>query len=142
MVFNKGPPGGNPAGDMTRAPGGPVVHHLRTAAAVAAAAMPSDIPKWPTLPVSIRSRGCYLAEDLRRPWERAAAPDRLTPARVRRGLPRIRATMPLQASAPKPSRPGPGRPAGSKNTRPTQHHLVGKRTKTETTTQASGRPGL
>ena len=64
----------------------------------------------------------HLAEDLRRPWERSAPPGRMTPARVRRGFPRIRATLPLPAGAPKPSRPGPGRPPGSKNTHPTKHH--------------------
>jgi hypothetical protein len=33
-----------------------------------------------------------LVADLRRPWERPAAPDRLTPARVRRGFRNIRTT--------------------------------------------------
>jgi len=33
-----------------------------------------------------------LAADLRRPWERPAPPDRLTPARVRRGFRNLRAT--------------------------------------------------
>ena len=79
----------------------------------------------------------HLAEDLRRPWERAAPPGRMTPARVRRGFPSIRGTMPLPASAPKPSRPGPGRPPGSKNTRPSQHHTVGKHTKTDTVTKTN-----
>jgi hypothetical protein len=79
----------------------------------------------------------HLSEDIRRPWERAATPHRPTPARVRRGFPRIRATMPVPASAPKPSRPGPGRPPGSKNTRPAQHHPVGKHTKTDNTTKTS-----
>ena len=79
----------------------------------------------------------YLTDDVRRPWERAAPPGRMTPARVRRGFPSIRGTMALPASAPKPSRPGPGRPPGSKNTRPSQHHTVGKHTKTDTVTKAS-----
>jgi hypothetical protein len=72
-----------------------------------------------------------LAEDLRRPWERPFPPTRLTPARVRRGFSRTRATMPVPASAPKPSRPGPGRPPGSKNTHPAPHHHVGKRAETK-----------
>ncbi len=55
-----------------------------------------------------------LAEDLRRPWEKPAAqPRRLTPARVRRGFRNLRPTTPLPAGAPKPSRPGPGRPPGT-----------------------------
>ncbi|MCJ0907228.1 transposase [Rhodococcus sp. ARC_M6] len=77
-----------------------------------------------------------LAEDLRRPWERSTRPTRLTPARVRRGFSRIRAMMPVPASAPKPCRPGPGRPPGSRNTRPAQHHHVGKRTKVDVTESA------
>jgi DDE superfamily endonuclease len=67
-----------------------------------------------------------LADDLRRPWERPAPPGRLTPARVRRGFRRIRAATPCPASAPKPGKPGPGRPPGSKNRRPATRHDVGK----------------
>lgn len=77
-----------------------------------------------------------LAEDLRRPWEKAAAtPHRLTPARVRRGFRNIRPTTALPASAPKPSRPGPGRPLGSRNTHRAAVCQVGKTTKTDTTNQ-------
>jgi hypothetical protein len=67
-----------------------------------------------------------LAEDLRLPWERPAPPARLTPARVRRGFRNIRATMGCPAGAPKPGKPGPGRPPGSKNRRPAARHTVGK----------------
>jgi hypothetical protein len=67
-----------------------------------------------------------LAADLRRPWERPAPPGRLTPARVRRGFRRVRAKAPCPASAPKPGKPGPGRPPGSKNRHPATHHDVGK----------------
>ena len=59
-----------------------------------------------------------LAADLRRPWERPAPPGRLTPARVRRGFRNIRAKLPCPAGAPKPGKPGPGRPPGSRNRRP------------------------
>ena len=59
-----------------------------------------------------------LVADLRRPWERPAPPGRLTPARVRRGFRNIRPTTLLPARAPKPSRPGPGRPPGSRNRHP------------------------
>lgn len=55
-----------------------------------------------------------LAEDLRRPWERATEPRRLTPARVRRGFRHLRETAARPTAVPKPSRPGPGRPPGSK----------------------------
>ncbi|GGZ71245.1 NF041680 family putative transposase [Streptomyces echinoruber] len=67
-----------------------------------------------------------LAEDLRRPWERPAGPRRLTPARVRRGFRNVRATAARPARAPKPSRPGPGRPPGSKNKQRARRHDVGK----------------
>ncbi|WP_374216168.1 NF041680 family putative transposase [Frankia sp. R82] len=77
-----------------------------------------------------------LAHDLRRPWEKPAPPERLTPARVRRGFRNIRATMPLPVSAPKPTKPGPGRPPGSRNRRPAPHHDVGKTIKRDLTVTA------
>jgi hypothetical protein len=70
-----------------------------------------------------------LAEDLRRPWERPRPANRLTPARVRRQFRNLRATTARPASVPKPSRPGPGRPQGSKNRRQAPHHDVGKTVK-------------
>ncbi len=70
-----------------------------------------------------------LAEDLRRPWERHAEPGRLTPARVRRGFRNLRPHMPCPARAPKPNRPGPGRPLGSKNRHPATCYDVGKTVK-------------
>src|SRR5205085_7766878 len=77
-----------------------------------------------------------LAQDLRRPWERPLPPERLTPARVRRGFRHLRAKTAQPASAPKPTHPGPGRPPGSKNRRPAPHHSAGKRTKTDTSPRA------
>jgi hypothetical protein len=71
----------------------------------------------------------HLAEDLRRPWEKPAAPGRLTPARVRRGFRNIRPMTTCPASAPKPGKPGPGRPPGSRNRRPAPRHDVGKTVK-------------
>ncbi|WP_200259332.1 NF041680 family putative transposase [Streptomyces sp. HSG2] len=70
-----------------------------------------------------------LAEDLRRPWERPRPPHRLTPARVRRGFRHIRATTARLAAVPKPSRPGPGRPLGSRNRRPATRYEPGKTVK-------------
>jgi DDE superfamily endonuclease len=77
-----------------------------------------------------------LTADLRLPWERPAPPGRLTPARVRRGFRNIRATIPCPAGAPKPGKPGPGRPPGSKNRRPAPRHDVGKTTRRERTLKA------
>jgi len=77
-----------------------------------------------------------LAADLRLPWERPAPPGRLTPARVRRGFRNIHQTLPRLAGAPKPGKPGPGRPPGSKNRRPAPRYDVGKTTKREPTLKA------
>jgi hypothetical protein len=51
------------------------------------------------------------------------------PARVRRGFRNIRQILSDLASAPKPGKPGPGRPPGSKNRRPATRHDVGKTAK-------------
>ncbi|MER6312052.1 transposase, partial [Streptomyces sp. NPDC001657] len=67
-----------------------------------------------------------LSGDLRRPWEKPAPPNKLTPAPVRRGFRNLRARTGSPASAPKPSRPGSGRPPGSKNHRPAQRYEVGR----------------
>jgi hypothetical protein len=70
-----------------------------------------------------------LAADLRLPWERPCPPGRLTPARVRRDFRNIRAITGSPAGAPKPGKPGPGRPPGSKNHHPAPRHDVGKNRK-------------
>jgi len=75
----------------------------------------------------------HLTADLRRPWERLAPPGRLTPARVRRGFRHLRAKTTSPAGAPKPGKPGPGRPPGSTNRRPAPRQPVGKTTKKELT---------
>jgi hypothetical protein len=78
-----------------------------------------------------------LAGQLRRPWEKPQAADRLTPARVRRGFRRLRPILARPARPPKATRPGPGRPKGSRNTKQAPRHDVGKHPKTtssETTT--------
>jgi hypothetical protein len=77
-----------------------------------------------------------LTADLRRPWERPCPPGRLTPARVRRGFRHLRPTIALPAGAPKPSRPGPGRPPGIPNQRRAPRHDVGKTVKRDLTRQA------
>jgi hypothetical protein len=77
-----------------------------------------------------------LATDLRRPWERPCPPGRLTPGRVRRGFRHLRPKIGLPAGAPKPSRPGPGRPPGTPNQRPAPRHEVGNTVKRDRTAQA------
>jgi hypothetical protein len=76
-----------------------------------------------------------LTEDIRRPWEKQAKPGRLTPARVRRGFRNLRAKTTHPAAAPKPSRPGPGRPPGSKTRHQAPRHDVGKTIKRDLTLQ-------
>jgi hypothetical protein len=71
----------------------------------------------------------HLAADLRLPRQRPCPPGRLTPARVRRGFRNIRQMLPDLTSAPKPGKPGPGRPPGSRNHRPATRHDVGKTVK-------------
>jgi len=90
---------------------------------------PAAADRWTWLIIAVYAQlrlARPLAGDLRLPWERPCPPGRLTPARVRRGFRNIRATSPCLAGAPKPGKPGPGRPPGSKNRRPAQHYDVGK----------------
>jgi hypothetical protein len=57
-----------------------------------------------------------LVDDLRRPWQPRPAPGTvLSPYRVRLGFRRLHAKLPSITQPPKPRRPGPGRPPGSKN---------------------------
>ncbi len=81
-----------------------------------------------------------IAEDLRLPWQRPAPPGRLTPARVRRGFRNIHGTLPALTAAPKPRKPGPGRPPGSRNRRPATRHDVGKTTSKKTTQKTPRSP--
>lgn len=81
---------------------------------------PESADRWTWLVIAAHTQlrlARPLAEDLRRPWERPAEPGRLTPARVRRAFRNLRVDLPCPARAPKPNRPGPGRPLGSKNKR-------------------------
>ncbi len=73
--------------------------------------------RWTWLVIAARTQlrlARPLAADRRRPWEKPSTPDRLTSARVRRDFRHIRPTTACPAQAPKPSRPGPGRPPGRK----------------------------
>lgn len=64
--------------------------------------------------------------DLRRPWEKPTALDRLTPARVRQGFRNIRAHLACPTRVPKPRAP---------------RYDVGKTVKRPETLKAIGRPG-
>jgi hypothetical protein len=97
---------------------------------------PRSADRWTWLIIAgytqLRLARC-LAADLRRPWEKPAPAERLSPARVRRGFRNIHAKTGSPAGAPKPSRPGPGRPLGSRNTHRAAVCSVGKVTTTAIT---------
>jgi DDE superfamily endonuclease len=102
---------------------------------------PQAADRWTWLIIAIYAQlrlARPLAEDLRLPWEHPAPPGRLTPARVRRGFRNIRATMGCPAGVPKPGKPGPGRPPGSKNRRPAARHDVGKHSKANSAQKLRG----
>ncbi len=80
-----------------------------------------------------------LAAGIRLPWQRPCEPGRLTPARVRRGFRNIRQMLPCPAGAPKPGKPGPGRPPGSENRHPATRHDVGKTVKRDQAKKESRR---
>ncbi len=93
---------------------------------------PAAADRWTWLIIMVHTqlrlaRG--LTGDLRRPWERPTPPERLTPTRVRRGFRHLRAKIAHPAGAPKPTRPGPGRPPGTRNRLPAPRYDVGKTTK-------------
>ena len=67
------------------------------------------------------------AAALRLPWQPAIPAAEMTPGRVRAQFRCAREKAGTPARAPKPARPGPGRPKGSKNTRKAPRHPVGKR---------------
>ena len=71
-----------------------------------------------------------LAADIRLPWQRPQSgpgkPLVMTPGRVRAAFRLVRETLGTPASTGKPVRPGPGRPAGSKNKRKAPRQPVGK----------------
>jgi hypothetical protein len=103
---------------------------------------PEQGERWTWIIIAVHTQlrlARHLTHDLRRPWEKPVAePHRLTPARIRRGFRNLRPKTTLPASAPKPSRPGPGRPPGSTNRQPARRHDVGKNATTTSTTAKTG----
>jgi hypothetical protein len=100
---------------------------------------PQAADRWTWLVIAAHTQlrlARHLAVDLRRPWEKPLPPERLTPARVRRGFRHLRAKISQPAHAPKPSHPGPGRPQGVKNRYRATRYDVGK-TITRTTADTS-----
>lgn len=67
-----------------------------------------------------------LIADQRMPWERPRDPQRLTPARIRRGFQRLSTTLGSPARPPKSRSPGPGRPKGTRTGPRTRHPAIKK----------------
>ncbi len=90
---------------------------------------PQAADRWTWLVIAAHTQlrlARHLAVDLRRPREKPLPPERLTPARVRRGFRHLRAKISQPARAPKPTHPGPGRPPGVKNRHRATRYDVGK----------------
>jgi hypothetical protein len=91
---------------------------------------PAAADRWTWLIIAAYDQ-LWLARDLaagiRLPWQRPLPPEQLTPGRVRAGFRCARAITGTPANAPKPTRPGPGRPKGSKNKTKAPRQPVGKR---------------
>jgi hypothetical protein len=92
---------------------------------------PAAADRWTWLVIAAYAQ-LYLARGLaavtRLPWQPRQPPGEMTPARVRAGFRRAREQAGTPASTAKPSRPGPGRPKGSKNKRKAPRHRPGKHT--------------
>jgi hypothetical protein len=91
--------------------------------------MPEQADRWTRLVMAAYTElrlARSLVDDLRLPWERPRAPTKLTPTRVRRGFRQLRATIGTPASPPKSSRPGPGRPKGTRKPPRTRYPAVKK----------------
>src|SRR5664280_1889907 len=91
--------------------------------------MPEQADRWTWLVIAAYTPlrlARQLVDDLRLPWERRSDPKKLTPARVRRGFRRLRASVGTPAHPPKSSTPGPGRPKGTRKPPRTRYPAVKK----------------
>lgn len=88
---------------------------------------PEQAERWTWLVVAMLTQ-LRLArdhvDDLRLPWERPRTANQLTPARVRRGFRRLRAHLGTPASPPKHTKPGPGRPQGTRSPPRTRYPAI------------------
>jgi len=94
---------------------------------------PAAADRWTWLLIACHAQ-LHLARPLaaatRLPWQRPQGPGQpedMTPGRVRAGFRHARHAAGTPASAAKTTRPGPGRPKGSKNKHKAPRHPVGKR---------------
>jgi hypothetical protein len=90
---------------------------------------PEQADRWTWLTVAAYTqlriaRG--IVDDLRLPWERPRKPEKLTPGRVRRGFPSLRAAIGTPANPPKSQKAGPGRPKGTCRPPRTRYPVIKK----------------
>ncbi len=125
-------PGDNPT-DLTVAQVRDVLADLAATGRLA----PGDPDRWVQLAMAAYTQlklARTLTGDLRRPWHRKLTPGAtLTPYRTRLGFRPLRARLGSPAHGPKSTRPGPGRPKGSKN-RPKARRPVHRKTPAPDTT--------
>jgi len=89
--------------------------------------MPEQADRWTWLVLAAYTQlrlARQLVDNLRLPWEPRGDPAKLTPARVRRGFRRLRATLGTPAGPPKSNTPGPGRPKGTRKPPRTRYPAV------------------
>ena len=90
---------------------------------------PEQADRWTWLVIAAYTQlrlARQLVDDLACLGSRPCDPEKLTPARVRRGFRRLRATIGTPAHPPKSSTPGPGRPKGTRRPPRTRYPAVKK----------------
>jgi hypothetical protein len=95
----------------------------------AALRYPGQVSRWTWLIIAALTQlrlARPLAEDRRQRWERRRRQGRLSPGRVRRDFGRLAALAGTPARPPKPSKPGPGRPAGRTSGPATRYPVIKK----------------
>lgn len=95
---------------------------------------PEQADRWTWLIVAALTQlrlARLLVADHRLPWQRALPPTAMTPGRVRRGFGHLLPQIGTPASWPKHTRPGPGRPKGSRST-PAPHYPATKKVPVKT----------
>src|SRR5262245_31742147 len=92
---------------------------------------PEQADRWTWLVLAAHTQlrlARQIAADARLPWERPRPPGRLSPARVRRGFPRLLVGLGSPVTAPKPAGRSPGRPKGSRSGPATRYPAIKKPT--------------
>jgi len=90
---------------------------------------PEQADRWTTLITAAYAQLALarpLAADHRLPWERPRDPGQLSPGRIRRDFPRLRAALPPVANPRKPFGTGPGRPKGRPGRHAKRHPVIKK----------------